>query len=322
MAGKPRYLKIQNGNHYAQMAIPGDVQQVLGKKSLSQALGSDRRDALRQLPAVVAQFQNQIAAARKMNGSLAPAAATPKTGEVLDLKSPAELASMLYSLRLKMDESARNQRASWAQNGIDDLRADTLRKGIGGSLGTDNLQEIVGAPIDYFRSRGHTIAQLGTPAWTELARALCAAEYEALERMVERDEGDYSGTPRHPLLAAATTHLPTMTPPAPAAIVQPAVNIRDWSAEVVPRPIVSAAASAGAMPRRSSFDLRILPSFTENTLTWCSRKNSTATCTLRKRHEASATIMTAPSRAAVDAASWRAGRCVTPFSEAAEATSS
>jgi hypothetical protein len=48
---------------------------------------------------------------------------------------------------------------------------------------------------------GNTTAELGTDEWRTLARAICISEYEALARVVERDEGDFSGTPSHPMLA-------------------------------------------------------------------------------------------------------------------------
>lgn len=42
----------------------------------------------------------------------------------------------------------------------------------------------------------------GSPGWHDLANALLRAEIEALEHTLERDEGDYSGQPRDPLLTA------------------------------------------------------------------------------------------------------------------------
>ncbi len=41
---------------------------------------------------------------------------------------------------------------------------------------------------------------MGSPDWRRLAVALCASEYEALERIFERDEGIFDGQPRHPIL--------------------------------------------------------------------------------------------------------------------------
>ncbi|TJV71043.1 MAG: integrase [Mesorhizobium sp.] len=51
------------------------------------------------------------------------------------------------------------------------------------------------------------------PQRTELARRLMRAEIEALERTVERDHGDYSGTPRDPIVKPATGALRELAAP-------------------------------------------------------------------------------------------------------------
>lgn len=79
-----------------------------------------------------------------------------------------------------------------------------LRKGIAGSLTDDELARLVGDRIDRYRHLGNTDAERGTAEWRTLARALCIAEYEALARVVERDEGDFTGTPSHPVLVNVT----------------------------------------------------------------------------------------------------------------------
>lgn len=78
-----------------------------------------------------------------------------------------------------------------------------LRKGIAGSLTDNELAELVGDRIDRYRHLGNTDAKRGTAEWRTLARALCIAEYEALARTVERDEGDYGGRPTTPMLIDA-----------------------------------------------------------------------------------------------------------------------
>ncbi len=49
----------------------------------------------------------------------------------------------------------------------------------------------------------------GTPEWRSLARLMCRAEYEALERVVERDEGNYNGETSIAFLAAPVAPLAT-----------------------------------------------------------------------------------------------------------------
>ncbi len=45
-----------------------------------------------------------------------------------------------------------------------------------------------------------------------MAIALCASEYEALARQVERDDGNFNGKPEHPLIANAAPPADTPTP--------------------------------------------------------------------------------------------------------------
>ncbi len=54
----------------------------------------------------------------------------------------------------------------------------------------------------------------GSPGWHDLANALMRAEIEALEHTLERDQGDYSGKPRDPLLTAPDPE-PETTPAKP-----------------------------------------------------------------------------------------------------------
>ena len=62
------------------------------------------------------------------------------------------------------------------------------------------------------------MAEFGTAEWRRVASALCVSEYEALERKVERDEGDCTGIAKHPLIANA---------PQPPDDPEPPVPIRD-----------------------------------------------------------------------------------------------
>lgn len=78
-----------------------------------------------------------------------------------------------------------------------------LRNAIAGRANDDELEALVGFELQRFRDAGNFDAEKGSDAWRMVARALCSAEYEALERAYERDEGDYSGKPTNPLLENA-----------------------------------------------------------------------------------------------------------------------
>jgi len=117
-----------------------------------------------------------------------------------------------YHDRLAQDEALRNAGPHWSSVPVDDGLAAQLRRGIAGQLSDAELAELVEHRIARFRQVGNTTAELGTDEWRTLARAICISEYEALARVVERDEGDFSGTPSHPMLANAQAE-PDPLPP-------------------------------------------------------------------------------------------------------------
>lgn len=63
-----------------------------------------------------------------------------------------------------------------------------------------DLHDFAGHRIAGFRLRGDTDFALGTGDWRRLFIALCVFEYEALERLSERNQGDLSEKRRHPVL--------------------------------------------------------------------------------------------------------------------------
>lgn len=65
MAGPPRCFKEQNGHQYTRIAVPKELQPIIGKTQLQEPLGSERKAAERLLHSAVAKFQADIAAARR-----------------------------------------------------------------------------------------------------------------------------------------------------------------------------------------------------------------------------------------------------------------
>lgn len=54
-----------------------------------------------------------------------------------------------------------------------------------------------------FKAAGNYTAAVDSDEWRKIARAVCVAELEALGRVIERDEGDYTGVPEYPMLRDA-----------------------------------------------------------------------------------------------------------------------
>lgn len=211
MAGKIRHMINRDGRYHARLVVPKDLRAVIGKTELRSPLGGDYREALRLLPGAVAQLQHRIALAERKTGQGAAPARYPL--------APDQIARSHYMQRLAFDDEARND-PRYAAVSVDDILVDRLRNAIAGRASDAELGELVGAQIERFRAAGNLDAEPGSDEWREIARALCHAEYEALARAAERDEGDFTGTPTAPIIRDAQ-------PPQDAA--EPVSIKRLWS---------------------------------------------------------------------------------------------
>jgi integrase len=116
---------------------------------------------------------------------------------------PNQIAALNYQARLMFDEELRKSDSRYASFGcVDDILAAELKKGMAGSLTDEEMHALVGERIERYRQIGNTSAKFGTKEWRELAMPLCFSEYEAMARAAERDEGDWTGVPVIPFLAA------------------------------------------------------------------------------------------------------------------------
>lgn len=212
MARTPKYLHYKRGRFSARIVVPKELQALVGKKELTKALGADRRSAEKHLPGAVAMMMHELALAeRKLNAGRAVPA------EARFPMAPAAIAASHYLQRLAFDDQIRNDPsyARYATIGIDDQYVQRLRDGMSGKLTEEQLVELMGARIERFRHLGNVTAEQGSGEWRQIARALCVAEYEALSRVVERDEGEFDGKPSHPLIVNA---LPAQDAPEPVSL--------------------------------------------------------------------------------------------------------
>lgn len=98
-----------------------------------------------------------------------------------------------------------------------------MRDAIAGKADSEELNALVGRQVERFRTAGNLDAKLGSDEWRVIARALCSAELEALARVAERDEGDFTGQPTAPIIKDSQ-------PPENAAL---RVNLTDLWADYV-----------------------------------------------------------------------------------------
>jgi len=197
MTGNIKNMVNRNGRYHARLVVPKNLQRIVGKTELRTPLGGDYREAVKHLPGAVAQLQHQIALAERQAGQGRPQA-TPARYPL----APDQIAHSHYMQRLAFDDELRNDHR-YPSIGIDDQLVSHLRDAVAGRLKDETLATLVGAQIERFRASGNVDAEPGSDEWRVIARALCSAELEALARVAERDEGDYSGTPTTPLIVNA-----------------------------------------------------------------------------------------------------------------------
>ena len=213
MAGKTRHFLDRDGRYFARIVIPKDLRPFFNNKTeLREALGSDRRIALKMLSNAVAGFQAQIARAQievsRAHHATRPAPARQPLQE-------AQLALRHYQRRIEQDDAGRKNDPIWANISINDLYVTELRQGFSGKLTDERLERLIGETINEFRDEGLTDCVRGLPEWRSLAMTLCIAEYEALERVCERDGGDFNGQPVHPVIVDAMQASTAIAPTTP-----------------------------------------------------------------------------------------------------------
>lgn len=210
MAGNDRYLLNRNGRFFARLVVPKELRGVVGKTELRRPLGPDRRTAMKLLHGAIATLQHELAQAERQ--AAASGAVTVQPGRYP--LGPDQIAASHYAQRLAFDDTLRNN-PLYVAVPVDDHLAQRLRDGMAGRLADTEMADLIGGRIERFRQAGNLTAQPGSDEWRQIARALCVAEYEALSRVVERDEGDFAGTPQHPMIANAQ---PPKDAPAPVSI--------------------------------------------------------------------------------------------------------
>lgn len=210
MAGQILYLQFKRGRYSARLAVPKPLRAHLGGRSeLTKALGADKRAAIKALPGVVAQLQNEMAQAERQ--------AQPGGVTARYRMEAGQIASSHYSRRLALDDELRGDWRYASTGYIDEQLVADLRDAIAGKLDDKRLQRLIGEQVERFRALGNLDALPGSDEWRSIARALCVAELEALARVAERDEGDFTGKPSHPVIVNAE---PVDDRPAPVNLVK------------------------------------------------------------------------------------------------------
>ncbi|WP_265519501.1 integrase [Nitratireductor luteus] len=236
MAGKIRYWKERNGRYSARIVVPPRLRPFLpppdtDKSELEVQLGGDRRTAIRKHAAAVATLQYKIGLAEQKANADGKAMASGRYPLSVE-----EIARREYEAQIEFDAEIRQHDHRYAMLGVDVDRAQRLRDGFSGSLSDDELEELVGDRIARLQTTGNTSAAKGSPKWRATAQALCLANYEAMARQDERDHGDFTGRPSHPMLAGETTEEESAAPITFDDIIDAEVKLRARGKNAKPLP--------------------------------------------------------------------------------------
>jgi len=182
MAGKVRYLIRRDGRYHARIVVPAALRKQVGKVELSAALGSDRKAALRALPAVVARFQEEIAAARKA----LPAAPSASPPALKSTWTPIGAARQHYLDAIAFDAELRDGTHLYARHGfIDEQHVSSLKAIAAGCADDSETKRTLRIALGKFDATDPTL-----PDWRQLTRKLAQAELAALDVSAHRDEGE------------------------------------------------------------------------------------------------------------------------------------
>ncbi|MBZ9757865.1 site-specific integrase [Mesorhizobium sp. ESP6-5] len=223
------YLKKRGGGvYYAQMAVPVELQPIVGAKMKERSLRTkDPREAKRLMMPVIAEWNARFddIRARRALADLDKADAVWKhyTGTLdrdeqarrsmptaADLDAATERAvervqregidvrDPLAALNASLDVMVLKQRRAldaYARR----TKLDHMRK----HLATGETA-LINHEVDAYAADNGLMIDTLSPDRGDLAGKMMRAEIEALERTLERDRGDYSGTPRDPIVKPAT----------------------------------------------------------------------------------------------------------------------
>ena len=196
------YVQQKGASFYVRLVVPAALRPFVedGKGEILRALGNSQREVKTNHARALASAQDELDVARAKKAQ-AEGVELARTSRRYASRSPEDMARDLYRERLKLDEASRANPA-YAAISIDDTFVNDLRRAAAGSATNTELSVLLGRQIERFRQRGNTSVQPLSDEWRRLGRILALAELEALERVVERDEGDFTGTPKMPALVA------------------------------------------------------------------------------------------------------------------------
>lgn len=208
---KPTGLHHHKGLYYARKVIPADVRHLFDTGELLDCLGPDYRIACLKLPAHIAKFAAQIAAARETVHGAERAVARPKVSHrPLTLR---ELAQVVRRDIVETQTDAHRERTAFAADHLDEREVAALKRAAAGMASDDEIAQVVGVDI-----AGR--APIGSDQWRQEGQQIAGVTLEAWREVFDRLDGK-AAEPSHPLLMPEPEGQATADDPLAGRIVGP-----------------------------------------------------------------------------------------------------
>ncbi|GGA78043.1 integrase [Brucella endophytica] len=222
------YLLRRGASYYARVKVPTDLVEIVGKKELVKALGTkDENIAKREMWPVVEGWNRQFEDLRSRR-DITPddkAAAVWQHYETTlqrdeqkrrDMPTPDQTEAELHRLyrRIDMGEinsddfigmiNAYTDYELMLRARTDDANLRARRLAASKLALTSGDIRLIEPAVRDFIARHRLLVEVGSDEYRELCTLMTRAEIEGLQRTLERDNGDYSGVPKDPIVKPAT----------------------------------------------------------------------------------------------------------------------
>lgn len=222
------YLLRRGASYYARVRVPIDLTEIVGKNELVKALGTkDETEAKRRMWPLVEEWNRQFDDIRSRRNMTTDdkAHATWRHYETIlqrdeharrEMPTQEEIAAEEQRLYRRIDKgeissadfigmiNAHTDLELMLRARKDDATNRARRLARLTSALTSGEVGLIEADVQDFILQNKLLVDHGSEEWRELARLMIRAEVEGLKRTIERDNGDYSGTPSDPIVKPAT----------------------------------------------------------------------------------------------------------------------
>jgi integrase len=221
------YLLRRGASYYARIKVPTDLIEIIGKKELVKALGTkDENVAKREMWPVVESWNRHFEDLRSRREITADDKAVAvwqhyeETLEGYDLKqrampTPAQQDEELQKLyrRIEVGEITSddfvgmiNAYADYElmlRARTDDANLRTRRLNALKIALTSGDAKLIEPAVKGFIAKQRLLVDIGSDEYRELCALMTRAEIEGLQRTLERDKGDFTGSPKDPIIKPA-----------------------------------------------------------------------------------------------------------------------